>query len=51
MDSSKESQTVTANTTEELNSKVQKEIIEKGWQTDGPVIKNTNGTFSQKMVR
>ncbi len=48
---SRSSKTVTANTQEELNKIVQKEIVEQGWQTEGPVINNADGTFSQKLVK
>ncbi len=52
MDSANQySQIVTAKALDELNKKVQTEIVEQGWQTEGPVINNTNGTFSQKMVK
>jgi len=51
MDSKRSSQIITANTLQELNEKVQKEIIERGWETDGTIIKNPDGTFSQKMVK
>lgn len=42
---------ITAPTIPELNEKVNKEIMEQGWQTDGGVIKNPDGTVSQKLVR
>ncbi len=46
-----ESKTVTGATMQELNEKVQKEMVEQGWQTEGAVIKDPEGTFSQKLVR
>ncbi len=51
MDSKKSTQIVTGNTPEELNEKVQKEIIERGWETDGGEFKNPDGTYSQKMIK
>ncbi len=49
MDSKNSTLTVTGNTPEELREKVQKEIIERGWETDGVEYKNPDGTYSQKM--
>jgi hypothetical protein len=51
MNSKNSTQIVTGNTPEELREKVQKEIIERGWETDGVEYKNPDGTFSQKMKR
>jgi hypothetical protein len=51
MDSKNSTQIVTGNTPEELKEKVQKEIIERGWETDGGEFKNPDGTYSQKMMK
>ncbi len=46
-----DSKIVTGNTIDELNEKVKKEMVEQGWQAEGPVITNDDGTFSQKLVK
>lgn len=51
MDSKNSTQIITADSQQELDEKVQKEIIERGWETDGTIIKNPDGTFSQKMAK
>lgn len=51
MDKKNSVQTVTGNTPEELREKVQKEIIERGWETDGIEFNNPDGTYSQKMKK
>ncbi len=51
MINSNKTKIVTANNEAELNMIVQKEIVEQGWQADGPVIKNSDGTVSQKLVK
>lgn len=51
MDSKKTNQIITAGTPEELREKVKKEIIERGWETDGSEYKNPDGTYSQKIVK
>ncbi|MEO6694488.1 MAG: hypothetical protein ABIY50_00250 [Ignavibacteria bacterium] len=50
MKSGNESTTVTANSTDELEKKVN-DMIENGWQTEGEIINNSDSTFSQKMTR
>lgn len=50
MNTSQSSRTVTADTKEELNQKVE-DLVEQGWQSDGAVVENPDGTFSQKMIR
>lgn len=51
MDAKNSSQIITADSQKELDEKVQKEIMERGWETDGTVIENPDGTFSQKMMK
>jgi len=50
MSTSNQSKTVTADNEQDLNLIV-KDMVEQGWQTDGSVIKNTDGTVSQRLVR
>jgi len=51
MDAKNSTQIITADSQLELDEKVQKEIMERGWETDGTVIENPDGTFSQKMMK
>ena len=51
MDSKSSTQIICADSKKDLDEKVQKEIIERGWETDGTVIENPDGTFSQKMIK
>lgn len=54
MDSATEKKVLTAATTAELNEKVRKleaDIVEQGWHTEGSVITNPDKSFSQKMSR
>jgi len=51
MEDSEKSKIVTANSEAELNLIVQTEIVEQGWETDGTVITNPDGTFSQKLSK
>jgi len=51
MDAKSSTQIITADSQQELDEKVQKEIIERGWETDGAEIKNPDGTFSRKMIK
>ncbi|MEO8664827.1 MAG: hypothetical protein ABI462_04965 [Ignavibacteria bacterium] len=51
MNESRKSKVVSANSEAELSVIVQTEIVEQGWQADGGVIKNSDGTFSQKLVK
>jgi hypothetical protein len=38
------------NTLDELK-KSEIELIEYGWQSEGPVIQNQDGTYSRKMIK
>lgn len=51
MAASQSTKTVTAGSLDELNAMVKTEIIEQGWQTEGAVINNPDGTYSQKLVK
>jgi hypothetical protein len=51
MTGSRESKIVTAGTKADLDKQVQQEIVAQGWQADGAVINNPDGTFSQKLVK
>jgi len=51
MDAKRSTQIITADSQQDLDEKVQKEIMERGWETDGTVIENPDGTFSQKMIK
>ncbi len=51
MANSGEYKIVTADSEAELSVIVQNEMVEHGWQTDGAVIKNPDGTVSQKLVK
>lgn len=51
MDAKSSTQIITADSQKELDEKVQKEMIERGWETDGGEYKNPDGTFSQKMIK
>lgn len=54
MDSKKEEKVLTASTVDELNQKVRKletDIVEQGWHTEGSVITNDDKSLSQTMVR
>lgn len=46
-----DTKTVTAKTQDELDKKVSSEIIAQGWQADGPVIINDDGTLSQNLKK
>ena len=50
MDSKKEEKTITATNEADL-IKQQTDLIAQGWNADSAVIKNDDGTFSQKMVK
>ncbi|MEP7145993.1 MAG: hypothetical protein ABI792_03175 [bacterium] len=46
-----QSKIVTASSEAELEVIVQKEVVEQGWEASGPVVKNPDGTFSQRLVK
>jgi hypothetical protein len=48
MNEDRESRKVSANSKDELNKEVN-EMIGQGWETEGGVISNPDGTFSQNM--
>ncbi len=35
---------------EELK-KAETDLIEHGWESEGPIIQNSDGTFSRKMIK
>lgn len=51
MDAERKTQVITADNPEELRKKVREEIISQGWEVDGGEYKNSDGTYSQKMVK